>query len=271
MRVEPEPTSTGSRKRLLRIGLAALLTAGPGLLAAWLIITRVLPPRTFRDDIPRPPPRVDRPPENPPRTYPEVIAGIERQRATLASKLQAVSRDKNRAIVASARRALAHAVRTIIPFWYGTKWDFNGTSQTPGEGAIACGYFVSTVLRDAGLKVERVSLARQASEKIIKTLVGEAYIRRFSNTSVRRFVESIRKDGDGIYVVGLDYHVGLAVCDGGQVSFVHATRLGPGRVISEPASDSRAIADSRYRVYGHITADDGLVRKWLAGAPVPTQ
>lgn len=271
MRVEPEPTSTGSGTRLLKIGLAAILTAGPGLLAAWFIIARVLPPRTFRDDIPPPPPRVETPPDNQPRTYAEVIAEIRRQRAALASKLRAGSPDNSRAIIASARRALTDAVRAIVPYWYGTKWDFNGTSQTPGEGAIACGYFVSTILRDAGLKVERVSLARQASEKIIKTLVGEAYIRRFSNSSVRRFVASIREDGDGIYVVGLDYHVGLAVCDGGQVSFVHATRLGPGRVISEPASDSRAIADSRYRVYGHITADDDLVRKWLTGTPVPTQ
>jgi hypothetical protein len=44
------------------------------------------------------------------------------------------------------------------------------TSETPGRGEIACGYFVSTVLRDAGFGVERVRLAQQASERIVRTL-----------------------------------------------------------------------------------------------------
>ena len=44
---------------------------------------------------------------------------------------------------------------TIIPDWIGTKWDFNGISEKPQQGNIACGYFVTTVLRDAGLNLAR--------------------------------------------------------------------------------------------------------------------
>lgn len=32
----------------------------------------------------------------------------------------------------------------VFPYWYGTKWDFNGTTEMPQEGSIACGYFVTT-------------------------------------------------------------------------------------------------------------------------------
>lgn len=41
-------------------------------------------------------------------------------------------------------------IDSLMPCWYGTPWDFNGCTTEPGKGSIACGYFVSTVLRDAG-------------------------------------------------------------------------------------------------------------------------
>ena len=40
-----------------------------------------------------------------------------------------------------------YLVRDIIPQWYGTKWSFDGYSEIPKSGSIACGYFVSTSLR----------------------------------------------------------------------------------------------------------------------------
>jgi hypothetical protein len=36
--------------------------------------------------------------------------------------------------------------KTIFPHWYGTVWDYNGYTNTPKNGVIACGYFVSTTL-----------------------------------------------------------------------------------------------------------------------------
>src|SRR5690606_907796 len=49
----------------------------------------------------------------------------------------------------------------IIPYWYGTEWDFEGHTAIPNEGKIACGYFVSTTLRDMGLNINRYKLAQQ--------------------------------------------------------------------------------------------------------------
>ena len=39
---------------------------------------------------------------------------------------------------------------SVFPHWMGTKWDFNGVSNVPGKGMIACGYFVSTTLKHVG-------------------------------------------------------------------------------------------------------------------------
>ena len=66
----------------------------------------------------------------------------------------------------------------LLPAWDGTPWDFHGTSQAPREGKIACGYFVSTTLLHLGLQVERVRMAQQASELIVKSLVSTNPIRR---------------------------------------------------------------------------------------------
>lgn len=68
--------------------------------------------------------------------------------------------------------------QTILPSWVGTKWDFNGTTQIPQQGSIACGYFVTTVLQDGGVKLNRVKLAQCASEQMITTLVQPKLIKR---------------------------------------------------------------------------------------------
>src|SRR5687768_1120080 len=113
--------------------------------------------------------------------YATVLAALEAQRAALAAHYRAARLSATRkAVLASAREA---ALRTIaaelIPAWLGTPWDFNGTTETPQQGRIACGYFVSTVLRHAGFRVERVRLAQQASERIALTLSQPVEIQRF--------------------------------------------------------------------------------------------
>ncbi|HEY1086629.1 MAG TPA: hypothetical protein VGE37_03005, partial [Archangium sp.] len=45
---------------------------------------------------------------------------------------------------------LSYLEASAFPAWAGTVWDFNGTSTVPGEGKIACGYDVTTVLEQAG-------------------------------------------------------------------------------------------------------------------------
>jgi hypothetical protein len=150
-------------------------------------------------------------------------------------------------------------------YWYGTDWDFNGTSQVPGEGSIACGYFVTTLLRDMGIKLNRVKEACSASEAMIKSLTGDKYIHRYSNYTIERFVEEIKKQGDGIYLTGLDNHTGFVVCKNGEVDFVHSGGGAPARVLRENALQSGLLKASHYRVTGKITDDEEFLRKWLKG------
>ncbi len=103
---------------------------------------------------------------------------------------------------------------TIIPNWIGTAWDFNGISQTPQKGTIACGYFVTTVLRDAGLNIARVKLAQCASEQMMLSLIQPKYVQRFSNIAMDNFIQKIQHQGYGLYIAGLDNHTGFIYNDG---------------------------------------------------------
>jgi hypothetical protein len=157
------------------------------------------------------------------------------------------------------RRAISH---DIFQYWEGTKWGFYGTTEVPGKGKIACGYFVTTLLRDCGVPLQRVTLAQQASEQIIKKLVAEKNIRRFSKIALADFVKAIKAKGNHAYIVGLDTHVGFLVCENGEVSFVHSSGAYPWQVVKERAEESAVLGQSKYRVTGCITADDGFMQRW---------
>ncbi len=205
-------------------------------------------------------------------TYSEVLAGIEDARRELGAAYDAAGTAADRAeILDRARRKLVRDVTAgIFPRWYGTPWDFNGVTEIPGEGAIACGYFVTTVLRDAGFRLQRVRLAQVPSETMIRSLVPEDAVRRFSNVSLEDFVAAVRDEGPGLYIVGLDIHTGFLLNQNGEVSFVHASYVPPREVFREPALDSPILGASRYRVLGTLTGNDAVMRRWLAGAPART-
>lgn len=151
----------------------------------------------------------------------------------------------------------------IFPAWDGTPWDFNGVSEVPGEGAIACGYFVTTTLRDAGLKLPRIKLAQQPSQTIIKSLCEPDTIRVFYEKPLETVAQYLKEHGPGIYIVGFDCHTGFVAYDGDQMSFVHSSYFRPPRaVICEPIDSDNPLRRSRYRMIGKLFGAE-LVRKWL--------
>lgn len=190
------------------------------------------------------------------------LKAIETERKKLALEFHQ-SADKKAVLVKAEKLFVSSIDAEIFPYWYGTDWDFYGTTQIPKSGQIACGYFVSTVLRDAGVKLNRVTIAQQASENIIKSLTTESFINRFRNVAIDKFVEEIFKLGAGLYIVGLDNHVGFILNDGNNVYFVHSSYLEPSEVVKEIALTSPILSSSKYRVVGKISADDSFLRKWL--------
>lgn len=171
-----------------------------------------------------------------------------------------------------ARKKLLEVLQTdIFPAWYGTTWDFNGISQTPGEGKIACGYFVSTCLRDAGFNVPRIRMAQQPSQRIIEALTIKSERKITAGASMEAVAKHLKASGTGLYVVGLDRHVGFVLVTDKAMTFVHSSYYTPPRcVVSEPIKGRNPLADSNYRVIGKILGDE-LLGKWLRGEAIAVQ
>lgn len=161
--------------------------------------------------------------------------------------------------------------RAVLPLWLGTTWDFAGASDVPGRGSIACGYFVASSLHAVGFQLRHrelpggrryFPLATHASEPVLRQLVARASVSRFSNRPVSDVVAKVQATGPGVYLVGLDQHVGFLVYDGdGPVWFWHAK---PGHEVRlERPAEAPYFADSRYRVLAPL--DRRTAELWLDG------
>jgi hypothetical protein len=205
------------------------------------------------------------------KAYAAIVAGADGERAALAAEWRAAATqaEEERVLDRAAGALRRLLVERILPAWNGTPWSFSGTAVAPGERPIACGYFVATALEHAGLRVERRSLARQAAEDIILSLVPADRIVRFRRAPMQEFLATVSGLGDGVYLVGLDYHVGFLLVEGRRVEFHHSSNAA-GEVVREPALWSSALTTSSYRVVGKLF-DRSLARAWLAGDLVPTR
>jgi len=182
------------------------------------------------------------------------------------SKRYAAASEKNRAAVLSdAKKYLINAIYdTIFPHWYDTPWDFYGTTRTPRQGYIACGYFVTTVLADAGFQIPYVKWAQLASEPVIVKIASD--IKRFGNRPMSEVIAYLNKTGDGLYIVGLDCHIGYIYKADTVMRFIHSNyyhaEIG---VMSEPIVGDNPLNNSKYRVIGKLLSDE-TVRNWVTGA-----
>jgi hypothetical protein len=141
---------------------------------------------------------------------------------------------------------------SLFVCWYGTEWDFYGTTEEPGKGKIACGYFVTTILRDIGVPVKRFKHAQMASEEMINDICLKNNISRYANKDIPTFVEKMKTKGAGLYIVGLDFHTGFILNDGKEIYFVHSNYVAKKGVMSEIASASSVLAASKRQVIGRI-------------------
>lgn len=199
--------------------------------------------------------------------YRATLHRFEARRLQLAGRYRRAATSAARAARIEEARALFLTAldSTVFPAWEGTPWAFYGTSWEPRRGSIACGYFVTTSLHDAGLRLQRTVLAKQASEVIIKNLTSEAHITRYWGVENADFVRQVRALGPGLYVLGLDFHAAfLRVREGGAVQMVHSSYVGAGTVVREAAETSAAL-ESKYRVVGCVSDDDVFIRRWLLG------
>ncbi|MEM7372033.1 MAG: hypothetical protein AAF587_25680 [Bacteroidota bacterium] len=193
--------------------------------------------------------------------YRQLISRIKAQKAVwLQQYHQAENQETQQAILQEARSYLLQTIPDeLLPYWYGTPWDFNGYSNHPREGIIACGYFVSTPLKHIGFPINRYRVAQQAAAVIVDTLCSESY----SYNSSEKLFEALLAKPDELYIVGLDYHVGFLLKRGEEIDFIHSSYYDPVAVVKEEARKSLPFLSSNLYVVGPLLTETGGLSQWF--------
>ncbi|MBK7554004.1 MAG: hypothetical protein IPO17_04540 [Flavobacteriales bacterium] len=202
-----------------------------------------------------------------PASYTDVLGAIEARRDSFNTAYQKADSVERTVLLDSARNYVFRQLTIeVFPRWYGTPWDFNGTTTVPGQGTIACGYFITTTLQQVGFDLPRFKWAQLAAEPMIRKMADGA--KAFSDRSVEEIATYLEATGDGLYAVGLDNHVGFIVVEGDGQRFVHSNyyqrEIG---VMSEPLEGNNPFAHSRYRVIGQLLGRK-MMERWVLGLPL---
>lgn len=177
--------------------------------------------------------------------------------------------EQKAAVEHDARVILEMILPEMMRCWRGTGYDFNGVAERPGEGKIACGYYVSTLIRDAGFKVNRYKLAQQPSANILRTFTEAENCQLRVGEKYDSYADWLESNEPGIYLMGLDTHVGFVVVErSGDMKFLHSSGIEKAGVVEEPRDQALAIKWSKWRMLGDFTADPDVIRTWLAGEDV---
>lgn len=202
-------------------------------------------------------------------SYISLKSDINISRKQLAQSYK-ISANKSETLNQIRNKFTAHLVSEIIPQWYGTKWSFDGYSETPKSGSIACGYFVSTTLRDVGLNINRYKLAQKAPYHEAEAIACGTSIETLQDKSKEELkAYFIKNKKDGLYFIGLDFHVGFILKEGQNIYFIHSNYINNSGPIKEKINDSRVMKSSVYH-FCNITHNDVLLKKWLNNEVVAT-
>ncbi len=157
----------------------------------------------------------------------------------------------------------------LCEFWYGTNWDYNGVSVEPGSGKIACGYFVANILHDLGFKFSRNALGRLPASKIIRTFIkNDSLIKTINNKEISRLEKAVKQMGKGVFLIGLDYHVGFLLYETDSIYFIHSSFFTPQKVVKENIHKCEALRYSDIFMIGKLFCDDLILKKWLYGREI---
>ncbi|WP_149303143.1 hypothetical protein [Pareuzebyella sediminis] len=163
-----------------------------------------------------------------------------------------------------------HLVDQIIPHWYGTPWSFGGHTDIPNQGKIACGYFISTTLRDMGINLNRYTLAQKSPADEAKMISCGAVITEVHQDTPKRAYEAIDQlTNEGLYFIGFDEgHVGYLLKREGELFLIHSNYLSPVSVCMEALEDSRVFRSFKKFHLVPISHNDTLLQRWLDQASV---
>ena len=156
-------------------------------------------------------------------------------------------------------------VDKIIPHWYGTPWSFGGHTTIPNQGKIACGYFISTTLRDMGIKLNRFTLAQKSPLDEAKMISCGSVINKVVQDNPEKAFEEIDSlTKEGLYFIGFDEgHVGYLLKREGELFLIHSNYLNPVSVCMETLKESRVFKRFTKFHLVDISHNDTLLQRWL--------
>jgi hypothetical protein len=156
----------------------------------------------------------------------------------------------------------------LIPFWYGTPWDFNGYTNKPNNGFIACGYFVSTILLHAGFSLNRYTLAQQNPYLEAVSIQQNDSVQVYKNGFDDFHNKFKGCNLEGLYFVGLDCHVGFLLFRANKLIFLHSSYVDPLCVTIENAENSPAFTNSEKYYIAEISTNRKLLDDWINGSKI---
>jgi hypothetical protein len=153
----------------------------------------------------------------------------------------------------------------IIPYWLGTPWSFEGHTSVPGSGEIACGYFVSTTLKDMGFNLDRYKFAQQLPIHEAKTLALGTPLLEINSNSTEEIIAILRDTlKEGIYFLGFDRnHVGYIQKKNNELFVIHSNYIGAEGVVIERVEDSQVFSYYSRIYIADISRNRALLTKWV--------
>lgn len=182
---------------------------------------------------------------------------------TSAAQTYGQTNDKNTFIKQIVRQLDSSIYFKLIPYWKGTPWTFTGHTDTPGNGTVACGYFVSTTLKHAGFNLNRFKLAQAASKQAGEKLVGKGNLKVLTCSPQELRTYMMKNNQPGLYFLGLDFHEAYLWLTNDELFIVHSNYINNEGVTQEKALESSALAASNSFWFAPIGGSATLTKKWL--------
>ncbi len=198
-------------------------------------------------------------------SYTENLKSIDNERIRIHnSYLKADTLTKDSIILRTQEYLINKLENEILPAWYGTKWSYEGMTRVPNSGSISCGYFITNVLSDLGFRIPRIKWAQSASEVFIIALTNDN-VKRYRNKPVSEIESFVKTNGEGIYLIGLDIHVGFLVYSNNKINFIHSNYTWSNRkVLSQDLNSESPIKYSSYSIVGKLFSKK-MIENWILG------
>lgn len=218
--------------------------------------------------------------------FPETLEKIKKRQKIFSALWKKAGTEKEKDLVRTSARAFVAStiINDIFPVWMGTPWTMYAVKDglkpdalmpcEEGKG-ISCSYFIASVLTNAGLYLESRSRFAGAIALHIQRSLAPAFedLHRYHKVTPEQLEKKLTALGEGLYLVGLNCHVGFIVVKKDEARFVHASYVEPYMVVDERVSKSLAIENSIKSGYvvTPLFQDDRLIEFWMEGKTVPLE